>query len=87
MTTAAKKVLRLMAKVGLPCPEEIRIQRTYAGPHQRSIGWVTWIAERLPDLRVVCGSSVPIRELKIDNVAIMPRQSIADAPELGRARD
>jgi hypothetical protein len=83
MTSSAKKVLRLMAAVGLPVPEAIRIQRTYAGPHQRAIGWVVWVAERLPDLRVVCGSGVPIKDLQVGNVTIYPQQSRLDAPELG----
>lgn len=86
MTASARKVLRLMTAVGLPVPEAIRIQRTYAGPHQRAEGWAVWIAERLPDLRIVCGSGVPVKDLRADNIAIYPKQSIGDAPELGPAR-
>lgn len=67
MGPAAKKILRILnLKLGCPEISWIRIERTYAGHHQKSEGWATWVAYDMRNF-IVCGSQWPVRALTMKN--------------------
>lgn len=85
MTTGAHKVIALMTAAGLEPPNWVKVQRTHAGRHQRSVGWCVWIALDV-DNRVVCGSTFRLRDLKPNNISVWRRDSSGE-PELGPRDD